>query len=229
MLRLAHRGDWRRAPENSLAAFAAAMAIPGCDGVELDVRLSGEGTPVVLHDATLARVQGRSGRVSELADAELDAAGVPTLAAVLAALPGDAWLDVELKGDEHGAATADVLRAGRGDTPASAVVSSFDPAALVTMRERLPGWPRWLNAEDLAPATVSLARGLDCVAVSAGWRGITPVAIRTAHEAGLEVAGWTVRRRSTAERLEALGVMACCVEGAALGAHRRGRSRPDGS
>ena len=37
-LRLAHRGDWRRAPENTLAAFLAALAVPGCDGLEFDVR-----------------------------------------------------------------------------------------------------------------------------------------------------------------------------------------------
>ena len=39
-LRLAHRGDWRAAPENSLAAFLAALAIPACDGLEFDVRAS---------------------------------------------------------------------------------------------------------------------------------------------------------------------------------------------
>lgn len=220
MLRLAHRGDWRHEPENSLGAFVAAMALAGCDGVELDVRLSGEGTPVVLHDETLARVQRLPGRVADLPDADLDAAGIPTLAAVLAAIPRAAFLDVELKGDDHGAATAAVLRSARGDAPARAIVSSFDPASLVAMREALPGWPRWLNAEELAPATLSLALELGCVAVSAGWRAITPAAIRTANAAGLAVAAWTIRRRPTADRMERLGVIACCVEGAALDARR---------
>ena len=52
-LRLAHRGDWRAAPENSLQALVAATRIPGCDGVEFDVRLSRDGVPVLLHDETL--------------------------------------------------------------------------------------------------------------------------------------------------------------------------------
>jgi glycerophosphoryl diester phosphodiesterase len=222
MLRLAHRGDWRRSPENTLAAFRAAMAIPGCDGVEFDVRLGGEGTPVVIHDDTLARVQRRPGRASELRDAELDAAGVPTLAAVLAALPGDAFLDVELKGDDHGATTAAVLRAGRGDAPGRAVVSSFDPPSLVAMRDALPDWPRWLNADDLSPATLSLALGTGCVAVSAHEDAITVTSVRAAADAGLEVAAWTVRRQSTADRLERLGMIACCVEGEALDARAPG-------
>ena len=216
MLRLAHRGDWRRHPENSLAAFRAATAVPACDGVELDVRLSGEGTPVVIHDATLARVQRLPGRVFELDDAALEAAGVPTLASTLAAVPADAFLDVELKGDDHGPPTAAVLRAARGDAPSRAVVSSFDPPSLVTMRELLPDWPRWLNADDLAPETLSLALGLGCVAVSVPWRRVTPETIRRAHELGIDVAAWTVRQAATADRLERLGVVACCIEGAAL-------------
>ena len=46
-LRLAHRGDSRVAPENTLEALLAAMRIPGCDGVEFDVRLSRDGVPVL--------------------------------------------------------------------------------------------------------------------------------------------------------------------------------------
>ena len=216
-LRLAHRGDWRGAPENSLEALVAATRIPGCDGVEFDVRLSRDGVPVLLHDETLRRVQRRPGRVDELDVAALALAGIPTLAEVLDALPPAVFLDVELKGDAHGEATATVLRAARGDAPARALVSSFEPATLDTMRTLLPGWGRWLNAEDIAPATLSLALGLGCSGVSALWGGITTATLRRASDAGLDVAAWTVRRRATVERLGRLGVIACCVEGAALG------------
>jgi glycerophosphoryl diester phosphodiesterase len=216
MLRLAHRGDFRAAPENTLAAFVAATLVPGCDGVELDVRLARDGTPVVLHDESLRRVQGREGRVSDLDVATLEAAGVPTLAAAFAALPA-AWLDVELKGDDHGDATASVLVAARGDAPSNAIVSSFDGPSLAAMADRVPGWGRWLNALDLGPGTLSLAVGLGCRAVAVLWGAITPASVGRAHDAGLEVAAWTVRRRSTFDRLERLGVVACCVEAAALG------------
>ena len=173
------------------------MRIPGCDGVELDVRLARDGVPVVLHDETLARVQRRPGRVGELDAHALEAAGVPRSPPCSPRSPG-AFLDVELKGDDHGAATAAVLRAARGDAPASAVVSSFDPPSLAAMRELLPAGARWLNADDLAPATLSLALGLGCLAVSVLWRAITPETVRRAHDAGLEVAAWTVRRRRRA-------------------------------
>jgi glycerophosphoryl diester phosphodiesterase len=220
MLRLAHRGDWRHGPENSIAAFRAAVTMPGRDGVELDVRLSGEGTPVVIHDETLARVQRLPGLVCDLDDAALEGAGVPTLAAALGVLPAGSFVDVELKGDDHGPATAAVLRAARGAEPRRAVVSSFDPPSLVAMREHLPGWPHWLNAEDLEPATLSLAVELGCVAVAVRWPAITRSTIRRAHDAGLEVAAWTVRRTATADQLERLGAIACCVEGPALDGRR---------
>jgi glycerophosphoryl diester phosphodiesterase len=215
-LRLAHRGDWRRAPENSLGALVAAMAVPGCDGVEFDVRLSRDGVPVLVHDETLARVQGRPARVADLTAAELAEAGVPALEAALRALPPTAFLDVELKGDDHGEATVAVLRAARGEAPGRAVISSFEGPTLATMAERLPGWTRWLNADDLAPATLSLAVGLGCRGVAVLWGSITSATLRRAHDAGLDVAAWTVRRRATFDRLARLGVVAACVEGAAL-------------
>lgn len=214
-LRLAHRGDWRVAPENTLAALLAAMRVPGCDGVEFDVRLSRDGVPVVIHDDTLSRVQRNPGRVDALSAAELATHGIPLLSEVMAALP-DAWMDVELKGDAHGPATARVLREARGTAPANAVVSSFEPPALVAMAEHLPGWVRWLNLEGDLDAGLDLALRLGCGGVSVEWRSITPGCVRRARAMGLEVAAWTVRRRATFDRLGRIGVIGTCVEAAAL-------------
>lgn len=214
-LRLAHRGDHRRAPENSLAAIVVAMDVPGCDGVEFDVRAARDGVPVVLHDETLQRVQGRPDGVGELTAAELETLGVPTLAEVLAALPRRAFLDIELK-EPFGRGLIEVLAAGRGPELHNAVVSSFDPLAIGRVRDLVPGWPCWLNAKDLSTATIALATGLGCTGVSVLARGIGVRSIRAAHAAGLEVAAWTVTRRTTYARLVELGVAAICVEGEAL-------------
>lgn len=214
-LRLAHRGDHRRVPENTLAAFRAALAAPACDGLEFDVRLSRDGVPVVLHDETLARAQGRPERAADLVAVELRALGVPSLAEVLASVPRGAFLDVELKVD-GGRAVVDVLRAGRGERLDRTVVSSFVVAALEGVRRREPAWPTWLNAEDLGADTVSLARRLGCVGISAERRGIDRAGMDRAAAAGLAVAAWTVTRLATYRRLAALGVAAVCVEGPAL-------------
>ncbi|HYH92868.1 MAG TPA: glycerophosphodiester phosphodiesterase [Candidatus Saccharimonadales bacterium] len=214
-LRLAHRGDWRRAPENTLAAMLAAVAIPACDGLELDVRLSADGIPILLHDPTLARIYHRPERPDQLSATELERLGVSTLASVLAAIPPAMFLDVEMKGDTGGA-VVEVLTAHRGVELRDAVVSSFDDAALERVAGLAPTWPRWLNARDLTPATIERAVSLGCVAIAAEWRAIDEASAARVSHAGLGLAAWTVRRRSTFDGLARLGVMAACVEAAAL-------------
>jgi len=214
-LRLAHRGDHRHAPENTLAAFAAAMRIPACDGIEFDVQLSRDGAPIVLHDETLERVQGIAAAAADLSAAELEQHGVPTLAAVLAAVEHRAFLDVELK-VPIGRPVVEVLAAGRGPELANAVVSSFEPEAIRRLRGLAPRWPTWLNAEDLATSTIRLAVELGCSGISAEWRSIDDASAMRVARAGLELAAWTVTRRPTYVRLSELGVVAVCAEGPAL-------------
>ena len=62
---IAHRGSSSEAPENTLHAFEAAVRC-GADAVELDVRLTADGAPVVIHDATLDRTTDRTGPVAAL-------------------------------------------------------------------------------------------------------------------------------------------------------------------
>ncbi len=214
-LRLAHRGDWRHAPENTLAAFIAALEIPACDGLEFDVRAAADGVPVICHDETLHRVRGRPERVDALTAAALGELGVPTLADMLATVGRRPFLDVELKGDP-GPAVVEVLAAGRGPALGRAVVSSFEPSTLEGVARRAPMWPRWLNSHTLDAATIADALALGCRGVAVEWRALDPGSVGRARAAGLEVASWTVRRRATFDRLARLGVVAVCVEAAAL-------------
>jgi len=214
-LRLAHRGDWRRAPENTLPAFVAALAIPGCDGLELDVRAARGGVAVCYHDETLTRVHGIDRRVDEMTADDLEELGVPTLETVLTTLPRRAFVDVELKGDP-GRGAFEALVAGRGPGLERAVVSSFEPAALERIAGLAPLWSRWLNAADAGPATITAAVELGCRGVSVEWHALDAAAVARARAADLDVASWTVRRRPTYARLERLGAVAICVEAAAL-------------
>lgn len=67
---LGHRGNSAHAPENTLAAFSRAL-LDGADGIEFDVRLSRDGVPVVIHDATLKRTGLIDRAVSSLNAVEL--------------------------------------------------------------------------------------------------------------------------------------------------------------
>lgn len=215
MLRIAHRGDWRSAPENSLAALLAALAIPACDGLEFDVRAARDGTPVLLHDRTLLRVQGVDAAVDELSVPDLAAHGIPTLAAVLDAVGPAPFLDVELK-DDPGPAVIDVLAAARGPDLANTVVSSFEAETVARIRTARPAWPCWLNADELTDAVLRSALALGCTGVAIGWASVDTPTMERARAAGLDVCAWTVRDVGALERVDALGVFAVCVEDAAL-------------
>ncbi len=108
MLVLSHRGFHLEAPENTLEAFARAVAL-GADGIETDVRLSRDGLPVLFHD----RVAPDGREVAALTAAELSAAAgypVPTLPQVLTRWEDILW-NVEVKTPAALGATLEVLNA----------------------------------------------------------------------------------------------------------------------
>lgn len=112
---VAHRGehDNKRVRENTLAAFRAA-ADAGVWGVEMDLRWTRDLEPVVIHDATTARVFGADLTVAEVDAAELRARfpEIPLLSEVVAEFGGGTHLMVELKSDSFGQAERKNARLG---------------------------------------------------------------------------------------------------------------------
>ncbi|MFA9432688.1 glycerophosphodiester phosphodiesterase family protein [Egicoccus sp. AB-alg2] len=154
---LAHRGlHGDGVPENSLAAFRAAAAAGY--GVELDVMLARDGTPVVVHDPVLTRLTGAARRVGELdlaqlrelrlraADGTATDEVVPTLAEALEALDGaPAMVEVKssrLRAGRLERAVAEVL----DDHDGPACVASFNPATVRWFRRNRPDAVRVLTA-----------------------------------------------------------------------------------
>jgi len=221
-LRLAHRGDWRVAPENTLEAMRAALAIPACDGLEFDVRASADGVAVLLHDATLDRVFGVRAVCDELSESELARLGVATLESVLTLANARGggpvpFLDIELKAVVPDALP--IIESARGEPDGGlrrAVVSTFYPDVMAWLIRERPTWPRWANVMDLEPATIEAVIDLGCQGLACNWRAIDGRGLARAEQADLAVAAWTVRRRRTVNRLERLGVVAIAAEAAAL-------------
>lgn len=93
----AHRGTPNLHLENTLASFQAA-ALLGADFIELDVQLSQDGIPVVIHDETINRTTAGTGLVKDLSLKELQYWGpIPSLDEVLAALSQQVYYNIELK------------------------------------------------------------------------------------------------------------------------------------
>lgn len=155
---LTHRGlHGPGVPENSLPAFEAAAAAGY--GAELDVALSADGIPVVVHDTDLARVSDRTDRVADLTAAQLGKvrlegteAAVPTLAAALRALR-EVPVMVEVKSDAWRAGRLEPAVARVLDGHAGPVcVASFNPSSLRWFRRQRPDVLRVLTSGGLADA-----------------------------------------------------------------------------
>ncbi len=124
---VAHRGCWANAPENSLAAIDACIEF-GVDMVELDVRVTSDGVPVLLHDDVLDRTTSSSGSIAATAFADLSdtylrmgAGGetaaltverLPTLEQALLRTRGRILVNLDVKVNAHDAAMAVVARVG---------------------------------------------------------------------------------------------------------------------
>lgn len=119
---IAHRGAKHAWPENTLAAFDAGLA-EGADGLELDLRLSHDGVPVVFHDHTLRKLGQPRQRLKDLTLADmrrLDFGGwfadanrgepIPTLQQVLERYAGRTELCLELKTARDRASNASLVR-----------------------------------------------------------------------------------------------------------------------
>jgi glycerophosphoryl diester phosphodiesterase len=208
---LAHRGDWTNAPENSLPAFAAATERPDIDGVEFDVRAAHDGTPVVVHDADLLRVQGVDETVGSMSAADLRSLGIADLATVLGALPDPFFLDVELK-EDVGADVVPLLARMRGDPPRHAVVSSFSLEILARVRALVPHWPMWLISTRFDETVLQSAEALGCRGLAIEWPALDRDAVSLVRTAGLELATWTVEDRATLRQIVRLGVDAICID-----------------
>ena len=132
MLLLAHRGYHQSAPENTLAAFEAAVAL-GLDGIETDVRLSRDGQALLIHE----RVLGNRKQVAELTRREIEQAlahPVPTLAEALEHFPDILW-NVEIKTPDALPAALEILR--RYQQSRRLFVTSFRHELVVRCAESL--------------------------------------------------------------------------------------------
>ncbi|MFF2850490.1 glycerophosphodiester phosphodiesterase [Streptomyces sp. NPDC058001] len=163
---VAHRGDPYRVRENTLPSLRSALD-RGADAVEIDVRLTRDGVPVLLHDATLERLWEHERPLSALSADEvrgLTEGGVPTLADALDAT-GDSRIMVDLPGATP-AAVRRVVGVVRdcgarerayycAGAPTMLAVRAADPSAEIaltwtTLAPPRPGLleavrPRWLN------------------------------------------------------------------------------------
>lgn len=207
----AHRGASCCAPENTMAAFAAAVE-SGADGLELDIHLSRDGIPVVIHDETLQRTTDGHGPVAGMTwqqlqrlDAgswfasEFTGESIPCLEEVLNTFGGRLRLNLELKEFRAGMAVLELLKQYPS---AQVVVSSFNYDLL----RRLRSADGHLSLAVLFDSgswryAVKTASDLSACAFHPEVNLVTRPMIAACTLAGLPVFVWTVDRACTARSL----------------------------
>lgn len=223
---IAHRGASDRAPENTLEAFQCALD-DGADALELDVHLSRDGVPVVIHDPTLDRTTDQTGAIAAMTWTDIQQANagarhldpawatrqvrVPSLEEVVEGIR-DIPLLIEIKAAAAQVAVAEVVtRLGAADR---VVVAAFEHRALGVFR----GGPIAVGASrrDIARLTLRARTGLPvslphvaCFAVPDRWRGLeipTPRSVALSRKHGIPLHVWTVDDPGRALQLWRRGV-----------------------
>jgi len=220
---LAHRGLALEAPENTLLAFAKAVAV-GVTHLETDVHGSADGVAMISHDPDLTRLAGRKVGIGQLTSHELRriqlgaGQGFCSLAEALDAFP-HACFNIDIKSENAVAPTVAAILAARATD--RVLIGSFSPARRLTAVRQLAGVATSISSRG-AVAAVTAARtagGLptlrrilrDVHAVQLPLSVLrmptmTPRTIGAFHAAGVEVHAWTINDETAMDRLLDLGV-----------------------
>jgi glycerophosphoryl diester phosphodiesterase len=247
---VAHRGASAREPENTVAAFEAALR-EGADVIELDVRLTAEGVPVILHDPDLSATTDGTGYVHEMTLGQLKRLNasrgvgrrheVPTLAEGLASMRGRGLaIDLEIKNmpgepafdsprEAILEASLEVLASSGFDGPV--LISSFNWLTIERSRQLAPDIPTGflsIGAVDAWAALVYARQaGHDFVlpqinAVTAAGEAF----VEEAHQAQVRVGTWVTDDEEVLATLFGWGVDAVASNDPALAVAVRDRVAP---
>lgn len=221
---IAHRGAGKLAPENTLAAFRLG-ASHGYRMFECDVKLSADGLPFLLHDATLNRTTSATGVAGERPWHELsqlDAGGwhsrahagepIPTLAALARYVRRNGFaLNIEIKptpGSEHhtGRVVAEQAAQLWQDDPLPPLLTSFATEALAGASQTAPHLPRGLLLDQLFDGWLEQAQALGCVAIVSHYSLLDAQVMARIDASGMRTLAYTVNDPAEARRLHKLGI-----------------------
>lgn len=222
MIVYGHRGAKGEAPENTLAGFTHAYR-HGVRHFELDLVLSKDGTPMVIHDLSVDRTTDQEGSVSSYTAAELadmdarrnttswpNKAGIPTLEALLDKFPDFEHLQLEVKKDNRHRLNilcnrlTEIIQ--RRDLYQRVAITSSDSWFLQEARRRDRKVKIGLVTDRKFPRPVNTAARLHCDFLCIGWRICSRAMVDDAHRRGMHVSTWTVNRIHDMVQLEAKGV-----------------------
>lgn len=224
---VAHRGFSSKAPENTIAAMDMAMAEPYVNWVEVDVQMSKDGVPVLIHDYTLKRTTNGRGSVKETtwADMQLLDAGrwksknytgerIPSLDEFLNRVQGRLHANIEIKNSSNvypGLERKVIEEIRSRNMLNNVVLTSFDAQTLTTIRELDDTIRIGLITDGKSKNLVSTLQHLQCSFLSIGYRGLDANLVAELNQQDILIMAWTIDKSSTMRRIANLhkDIMIC--------------------
>ncbi|MFF0364526.1 glycerophosphodiester phosphodiesterase [Streptomyces fungicidicus] len=203
---VAHRGDPYRVRENTLASLRSALR-RGADAVEIDVRLTRDGVPVLLHDATLKRLWEHDRPLAALSWEEVRGVtdgGVPSLSDALAATEGSRVM-IDLPGGPDVRAVRRVVDAVRGQGAQERVHYCAGAQAMLAVRAADPAAEIALTWTSLAPPRAGLLEAVRPRWLNYRFSLVDRDLADRVHRGGHLLSVWTPDTRRSLRRLLALG------------------------
>lgn len=204
---VAHRGDPYRFRENTTDSLRSALE-QGADAVEIDVRLTRDGVPVLLHDATLKRLWERERPLATLSAAEvrgLTEGGVPTLAEALTVTEGSRVM-IDLPGSPDVRAVRRVLDVVRECAAQDRVYYCADAPAMLAVRAADPSVEIALTWRSVAPPRPALLAAVRPRWLNYRFTLVDRGLVARVHRDGCLLSVWTPDTRRSMRRLLDAGV-----------------------
>jgi len=190
MLKIGHRGAKGHSPENTLASFEKAIAL-GVDMIELDVWLSSDKIPMVIHDETIDRTTSKMGLVTDYNAKELQHLGIPTLRDVFELVDNRCEINVEIKTFSATQAVLDLIAKSSFDQ-SKILISSFDWNALQEVRFHDEDIRIGVLTETDLDLAMAFAKFIKAEAIHPYYHLLTAENVEKIKEKGFKVFPWTI-------------------------------------
>ncbi|MBA4134029.1 MAG: glycerophosphodiester phosphodiesterase [Flavobacterium sp.] len=190
MLKIGHRGAKGHSPENTLASFEKAIAL-GVDMIELDVWLSSDKIPMVIHDETIDRTTSKMGLVTDYNAKELQHLGIPTLRDVFELVDNRCEINVEIKTFSATQAVLNLIAKNTFDQ-SKILISSFDWNALQEVRFHDEDIRIGVLSETDLDLAIAFAKFIKAEAIHPYYHLLTAENVEKIKEKGFKVFPWTI-------------------------------------
>lgn len=190
MLKIGHRGAKGHLPENTLASFEKAIAL-GVDMIELDVWLSSDKIPMVIHDETIDRTTSKTGLVTDYSAKELQALGIPALIDVFKLVDNRCEINVEIKTFSATQAVLNLIAKSTFDQ-SKILISSFDWNALQEVRFHDEDIRIGVLTETDLDLAIAFAKFIKAYSINPYYHLLTAENVQKIKEKGFKVFPWTI-------------------------------------